>query len=134
MSVQLGQVIPLFVVIPFFIVFILIWIFVVKILRQSSWMTKVIGHEPGQVIKKSRWGTAQINGVTMRGCARVVEYNEGWVVEVMSIFGGGRLWLPKQGISELSRSERSAFKTNRVTMDCLNHRVELFGHLADFWP
>jgi hypothetical protein len=86
--------------------------------------------DTGPVLRKSRWGDANINGVGFQDCVRVVECANGWLVQVRLI--GGRLWMPRaqtrvgqlEGVGQLT----APYRTLTAGADC----VKLEGELAEF--
>ena len=74
------------------------WLVIMTILNKVSGMKRRLDITPGPRIRSSRWGSASINGVGARNCVKIEEYEEGYVIRMMLLFGGGRLWLPKQGL------------------------------------
>ncbi len=86
--------------------------------------------DTGPVLRKSRWGDANINGVGFQDCVRVVECANGWLVQVRLI--GGRLWMPRaqtevgelEGVGRLT----APYRTLAAGAD----RVKLEGELAEF--
>jgi hypothetical protein len=85
--------------------------------------------DTGPVLRKSRWGDAQVNMMGFQNCVRVVECANGWLVQVRVI--GGRLWLPRDRarIGELVRvGQWGPYRTLEAGPD----RVQLEGALAQF--
>jgi hypothetical protein len=86
--------------------------------------------DTGPVLRKSRWGDANVNGVDFENCVRVVECANGWLVQVRLI--GGRLWMPRaqtrvgelEGVGQLT----APYRTLAAGVD----RVKLEGELAEF--
>ncbi len=74
-----------------------IWLLVVRRLKRKSRMQHAVPVEgtAGAQVGASQWGSACINGVHARNAARVIEHEKGYVIEVMRIFGGGKLWVEK---------------------------------------
>src|SRR5262245_3647506 len=86
--------------------------------------------DTGPVLRKSRWGDANVNGVGFQECVQVVECANGWQVQIRLI--GGRLWLPRsqtrvgplEGVGLLTAPYR--------TLEAGPDRVKLEGELAEF--
>jgi hypothetical protein len=86
--------------------------------------------DTGPVLRKSRWGDADVNGVGFQDCVRVVECANGWLVQVRLI--GGRLWMPRAQtrVGELQGVGRQTapYRILEAGSDC----VKLEGDLAEF--
>lgn len=108
------------------------WFVVTTVLRKMARMTKDLGLETGSPIRCSGWGSASINGVGCQNIVKMQEHEEGYLVRTMWIFGGGKLWLPKNAlrIGELKPSQ-FFIPQSRVIISELN-QVILYGKLADF--
>jgi len=97
-----------------------------------SRMAADLPFDPGSVLRESGWGSASINGVRFRNSVRIAEHRDGWVVRVMPLFGGGKLWLPKQhtDVGELTPC-RLLMRRSRLVGSGENE-LRLFGQLAEF--
>lgn len=115
------------------VLFIGIWLFVTGLLRMMARMTTKLDADTGRLLRESTWGSGYVNGVRARGCLRVAEYENGWIVRIAWILGNGKLWLPKSG-ARISQPQTSAgFLSPKCSeIDCGSDRVRLFGGLADF--
>lgn len=119
----------LFLAFPF--LFVAIWFAVISMLRNVAGMTRTLD-VPGDPLRSSRWGSAVINGVNAKGCAKIDEYADGFVIRMMAAFGGGRLWLPKSGLQmSEQRPRRIIVPRSRVLISGFD-QVILFDRLADF--
>ena len=99
-------------------------------LRKKSGMNKEITAQKGLKMNQSGWGTAVINGVSARNCVRVVQYEFGYQIEMMKIFGGGKLWLPSEEITIKEETERRfLFPATQVIISGEN-KVTLYGRLT----
>ena len=93
-------------------------------------MQKEITEQRGLKINTSSWGTAVINGVNARNCVRVVQYEFGYQIEMMKIFGGGKLWLPAEEITIEDETERRfLFPATQVIISGEN-KITLYGKLT----
>ena len=85
----------------------------------------------GGLLNESSWGSATINGTSMSNCVKLVQYENGWMVKMMPVFLGGKLWFPlttiEIGPMETSKSTRGRYRTLKSG----NHQVELIETLAD---
>jgi hypothetical protein len=114
------------------ILFVGMWLTVMTILRNLSGMAKTLDVVTGDPLRRSRWGSASINGVNASNCVKLEEYPEGFVVRMMWMFGGGRLWLPKAGLQVGDELPKRFFVARRRTLISGINQVILFGRLADF--
>jgi hypothetical protein len=115
------------------LLFIGTWFTVARVLKPPAGMTRQLDVATGELIRASRWGTASINGFTARRCAKLEEYREGYVVGMMWLFGGGRLWLPKRGLqlSELRPGNFWGRPRSRVLISGMN-QIILYDTLTEF--
>jgi hypothetical protein len=121
--------------IPLFVLsFIGIWFLVTRVLRVKSGMGTVLNVEPGRQLRESNWGSAVINGVRARNCVKLIEYIEGWELRMMSMLGGGRLWIPKEDVHLSAPEQRDLFGQRMRTITSGEHTVRLIGGLAGFLP
>jgi hypothetical protein len=115
-------------------VFVGFWFFIASTLMRWSGMKRELDVEPGRMLRTSRWGSASINGVSARGCAKLEEYADGFVVRIAWIFGGGKLWIPKVGLKVSEERPRALLTPrSRVMMSGMN-QVILFDQLTEFLP
>jgi hypothetical protein len=108
------------------------WFIVTTMLRNMAGMSKRLEVEPGPEIRSSGWGSAKINGIGCKNCVKIQEHESGYVVRMMWISGGGKLWLPKPltRVGELKASNL-LFPRSRILISETN-QVILYGRLADF--
>lgn len=108
------------------------WFTITRLLMRMSGMTPQLEIETGEPVRVSRWGSALINGVRVRHCARIEEYREGYVVRTMWVFGGGRLWLPKRELQvSVKYPGNFLMPTSRVLTSGTN-QVILYDTLTPF--
>lgn len=95
-------------------------------------MEKRLDEVTGEPLRSSRWGSASINGMAARGCVKIEEHRDGFVMRMMWVFGGGRLWLPKRGlrVGEVQPPAR-LLPRNRL-LESGPDRVVLYGELTQF--
>jgi hypothetical protein len=86
--------------------------------------------DTGLVLRKSKWGDANINGVGFQDCVRVVECANGWLVQVRVI--GGRLWMPRAQTRVGELEGIGQFTAPYRTLEAGPDRVKLEGELAEF--
>jgi hypothetical protein len=83
------------------------------------------------LLRESSWGSGYVNGVRARNCLRVAEYENGWLVRIAWLLGGGKLWLPKSG-AKIQSETGGFFSTKFRVIVCGKDQVRLSGGLADF--
>jgi hypothetical protein len=107
-----------------------VWLAMRTLVRHVTGLRGRLEVDSGPVVRWSRWGDANINGMGFQDCVRVAECGNGWVVQVRLI--GGRLWLPRaqtrvgklEGVGQLTGPHR--------TLETGAHRIKLEGDLAEF--
>jgi hypothetical protein len=107
-----------------------LWLVLRTVSFRLAGLRGQIAADTGPVLRKSRWGDADVNGVGFQDCVRVVECANGWLVQVRLI--GGRLWLPRvqtrvgelEGVGRLTAPHRM--------LEAGPDRVKLEGELAEF--
>ncbi len=105
------------------------WLFVTTFVRRSTRLTRTLQIETGPALRESPWGSALINGMRAYGCVKLVEYQDGYVLRMMWVFGDGKLWLPKQ---RLRVGIFGAAAPRRRRLVSGEHELVLFEELADF--
>ncbi len=114
------------------ILFIGMWFLIVKYLRTKTKMiAEPLPQENGVVISKSKWGSANINGVNTKNCVKLIEYNSGYLLKMMYVFGNGRLWIPKSSYTVVEHKGRRALllpEYKKIVWG--EHKVTLYGDLA----
>jgi len=122
--------ITLIILLAFPILFTGLWIGVILLLRKKSGMQKEIIAERGLRLSESGWGSAIINGVNANHCARVAQYEFGYQIEMMWIFGSGKLWLPANEMTiEKETGRRLLFPASKV-IRYGNNKIKLYGRLS----
>jgi hypothetical protein len=69
--------------------------FVITTLRRQAGMDKHVELPSTPILRTSRWGSATVNGVPGNNIFKIDEYDAGYLLRAMWIFGNGKLWLPK---------------------------------------
>jgi len=122
----------------------LLWLLVLLLAIAMTWLVAsaavnyLIGlrrrlHvETGPVVRMSSWGDADVNGVGFRESVRIIEFDNGWLVQLHWLLGSGKLWLPRSRtrVSPAGSSD-NVWATNRV-LETGPHRIKLEGELAAF--
>ena len=111
--------------------FIGIWFLVTALIRKMAGMTRELDADTGMFLRESSWGSGYVNGVRARNCLRVAEYENGWVVRIAWLLGGGKLWLPKRE-AKIQPETGGVFSTKFTVIVCGKDKVRLSGALADF--
>ena len=116
----------------FFVIFAVIWYGAVRLISRMARMDREIRAVKGPLLRESGWGSALVNGVSARGCVKAAVYENGILLSLMPLFGGGHLWLPNEAISvESSSPRRWWIVPARRTLRCGDHRVTVYGALVD---
>ena len=106
-----------------------VWLAIRTLVRRLTGLRGRLQVDTGPVLRQSRWGDADVNGVGFQNCVRVVECTNGWLVRVRLI--GGRLWLARAQtrVGELERvGQWGPYRTLEAGPD----RVRFEGELAEF--
>lgn len=111
--------------------FIGIWFLVTALIRKMAGMTRELDADTGRFFRESSWGSGYVNGARMRNCLRVAEYENGWLVQIAWLLGGGKLWMPKSG-SRIQPDSGGFSSTKCIAIVCGDDHVRLSGGLADF--
>jgi hypothetical protein len=111
--------------------FIGIWFLVTALIRQMAGMTKELDADTGRFLRESSWGSGYVNGARARNCLRVTEYENGWLVQIAWLLGGGKLWMPKSG-ARIQPDRGGFLSTKCIAIVCGDDHVRLSGGLADF--
>lgn len=112
--------------------FALMWFLATRYLRSRARMNEVIDGDLGPRIRTSKWGSAVINGVPASNCVKIEEYADGWVLRLMPLLGGGRLWLRK-GLTTIGRIEHGRAQSTWRTVTFAQNVIIVHGRLADFF-
>lgn len=112
--------------------FIAIWLAITAVLRNMSGMVKGLSRDLGTPLRTSRWGSANVNGAGFRNCMKVIEYQHGFILRTMWVFGGGEAWLPRNNLQVSEMKPREWLRPRRVDITCGGYRIELYDRLADF--
>jgi hypothetical protein len=113
--------------------FVGMWLLVTRMLRAGARMTPELDVATGSPLRESRWGSAFINGISARNCAKLVEYQDGYVLRMMWIFGNGKLWLPKHTLHVgMEQPGRFFIVPRKRVPSSGRNQVILFDRLADF--
>jgi hypothetical protein len=106
-----------------------VWLACRAILNHLAGLRLRLRVDTGPVLRKSRWGDADVNGVGFQNCVRVVECTNGWLLQVRLI--GGRLWLPRAQTRIEELEHVGQFGPYRRLQTSTDH-VKLEGELAEF--
>ena len=88
--------------------------------------------DTGPMLRESSWGDAEVNGMGFRDSVRLVEYRDGWLLQLHWLLGYGKIWLPR-GETKVDDADpgESAFDAQHLLVAGQN-RVKLEGELAEF--
>jgi hypothetical protein len=125
----MSDILDFIVPIIFLVTFPLIWFLIITLLRTKAKMTRHLDINLGTLLKTSSWGSAVINGMSARNSLRVKEYDKGYVLEIMWLLGGGKLWLAKDGLNIGEISKGSFFKPKKLELNNKDNHIILYGNL-----
>jgi hypothetical protein len=116
------------------LIFVVVWLISTTLVRALTGMSRTLDVETGPLLRESAWGSANVNGVGINNCVKIAEYPTGWLVRTMGLAGGGKLWLhkPEAQVGELKPA--TFFVPQSRTLTANEHRVRLYGRLAEFVP
>ena len=106
-----------------------VWLGIRTLVRRLTGLRGRLQVDTGPVLRNSRWGDADVNGVGFQNCVRVVECTNGWLVRVRLI--GGWLWLPR-ALTRVGELERVGQWGPYRTLEAGPDRVKFEGELAEF--
>ena len=109
-----------------------VWTFALTTINRMAKLTRGLRAQRGEPMRSSSWGSASINGVNANGCAKIDEYNEGYLLRLMPIFGGGGIWFPKGSVQPGSALPGRAIAPGSLTMKSGEDIAVVYGHLAAF--
>jgi hypothetical protein len=92
-------------------------------------MTRHLDVSLGKILNTTSWGGGVVNGITARNSLRVKEYKKGYVLEVMWILGGGKLWLAKDELQIGEVTGGSFFKPSKLELNYKDHKIILYDKL-----
>jgi hypothetical protein len=101
------------------------------LVNRLSGLHRRLTVDTGPVLRSSRWGDADVNGVGFLESIRVVECRNGCLVRAHWVFGGGQLWLPRDQ-TRVGGLERGGWCGASRPLDAGPERVRLEGDLAEF--
>jgi hypothetical protein len=109
-----------------------LWLALRTLANRLSGLRGRLDAETGSVLRASRWGHAEVNGVGFQDSIRVMECQDGWLIQAHWALGGGRLWLPhsETRVGELDRPAQ--WSGSVLILETGPNRVRLKGELAEF--
>ena len=108
------------------------WLLVVRMIEGLTKMTHGERARRGEPRRSSGWGSADINGMYCRNCLKIDEYDDGFLLRNMWVFGAGEIWLPRDAVRAGRDSVRRFLTPTGWTIVSGEHRVTLYGRLARF--
>jgi hypothetical protein len=107
------------------------WLALRTLVNRLSGLRGRLRVDAGPVLRKSRWGDANVNGMGFQECVRVVECRNGWLIQAHWLMGGGQLWLPRTQ-TRVGELERTGWLSGvSRTLEAGSDRVKLEGELAE---
>ena len=76
-------------------VFVIAWVVICRGLMARMGMSRDVRLTLEPAETDSGWGSANVNGVGCGRWIRLTAYQGGWLLRMMPLFGGGKLWLPR---------------------------------------
>ena len=116
----------------FLVLFPVMWWGVAKYLAEKAGMSKQITGATGNLIRRSRWGSAKINGVQFKSCVKLAEYEHGLLLRTMWIFGGGQIWMPRSELTIGPLRKVGVFRQRSRDLEWGGRRLSLLDGLAGF--
>lgn len=113
------------------VLFVVVWTLVVGMIRRWSRMIDRLVFDPGPPLRQSGLGSGVVNGVELKNCLKVTEYDEGWLLSTMIIFGGGKLWLERAETEIGALEPPTWLRPKSRVVQFERHQVRLYGPLAD---
>jgi len=86
----------------------------------------------GPVVRTSPWGSADVNGVGFMECVRVLECQDGWLVQLHWLLGGGKLWLPRSKTEIIGPDIADRSLADKAVLHSGPQHIRLEGELAEF--
>jgi hypothetical protein len=114
------------------LIFPVVWLIGTTLIRTLARMTRTLDVETGPLLRESPWGSASINGLGVNNAVKVAEYPTGWLLQMMWLAGGGKLWLHKPEVTVGELKAAGFLSPRSRTLTTTEHNVRLYGRLADF--
>jgi len=108
-----------------------VWLAIASALGGVMKMTYGERRRRGEPRRSSGWGSADVNGIYCRNCLRLDEYDDGYLLRSMWLFGGGEIWLPRDAVKSGEQVQRFLSPLGRRIVTG-PHRVTLYGRLLNF--
>ncbi len=103
------------------------------IARKANFVKEVIEQtETGHKISSSGWrGRADINGVYFKNSIQVIRYEQGYMLKLFPIWGGGNLWIPKKDMIVMEQKTDTLFTFNKsISIKSGDNTIRLDGLLT----
>ena len=117
-------------IIIFPIFFIIMWFVTMKFLKAKMGLVNSIEEEKGRSVSESSWGSGRINGISLKNCLKILEYENGFILKIMPLFGGGMLWIPKESFKIVIRKEKSWLAPESTEITSGNHKLRFYAALS----
>jgi hypothetical protein len=121
------------IVVIILVIFILIWRAICQYISKKANLVKEITEHTGPQISSSGWGgRASINGMYFKNGVKVIHYEQGYVIKLIPIWGGGKLWIPKKEMSIIEQRTDTLFTFSKtVSIKSGDNAILLYGKLAE---
>lgn len=86
--------------------------------------------DKGKLLFECKWGEAKFNGMHLRNCVHLANYEKGILISMMPINYFGELWLPRKELVVGSLQERKRLVPESRLIKTNEHEVVLLGRLA----
>ena len=120
-------------IIPAFLIFFaLLWTGIVFLSGYLAGMTRDVSDvETGLLLAESGYGSARMGLVNYSYTIKIREYEKGFMLQTMPIFGGFKRWLPHDEI-EIGPLVGGFIFSYRV-IETPGKKVTVYGRLAEFF-
>jgi len=112
---------------------VLLMVAIGRYITKKANLVREITEHTGPKISSSGWyGRADINGMSFKNSIKVIHYEQGYVIKLFPIWGGGKLWMPKNELSIIEQTTDSLFTfNNSISIKSGDNAVLLYGKLAE---
>ncbi len=109
-----------------------LWFAMNRHIAKKANLVKEINVHTGPKLDHSSWrGRVRINGLYFKNSVKVVRYEQGCLLKLFPVFGGGKLWVPNKGLEVLEHDEAGWLSAERITIKSGDNRVMLSGNPAN---
>lgn len=121
------------IVIIVLVTIVLIWRAIINYVTKKLHLVGEITEHTGPKMSSSGWrGRADINGMYFKNGVKVIHYEQGYVIKLSPVWGGGKLWLPKKGLVITGLKTDTIFDFNKsASLKSGANTILLTGYLVD---